>query len=186
MGYTHYWYTDLTIVTPERFAALGKDAARLFDVAATEGIVVVREYDRPGTRPEIGELTIRFNGLSDDGGHETFSFDARPNVRPEGAEPTKDFWADDLTDEERRIGGAWWRYNKVVEAGNVRWTFCKTSRKPYDAVVCALLMRAKVVLGAGIRVTSDGYFDSDWGPGRDLYLIAYGEDGPSPIEPDEE
>jgi hypothetical protein len=47
-------------------------------------------------------------------------------------------------------------------------------------------MRAKVVLGAGIRVTSDGYFDSDWGPGRDLYLIAYGEDGPSPIEPDEE
>lgn len=37
--------------------------------------------------------------------------------------------------------------------------FCKTGNRPYDAVVCAVLIRAKVHYGDGISVSSDG----DWG-----------------------
>lgn len=43
-------------------------------------------------------------------------------------------------------------------------TFCKTARKPYDLVVCAVLAVAQMVAGAeAIEVTSNGDTD-DWWP----------------------
>jgi len=45
--------------------------------------------------------------------------------------------------------------------------FCKTARKPYDAVVTAILLCAAVLAEEGIRVSSDGYWD-DWSEGREI------------------
>jgi hypothetical protein len=58
--------------------------------------------------------------------------------------------------------------------------FCKTNMKPYDAVVTAALIRAKVIYGDAITVSSDGEWDADpeawgtWQEGRDLYEEVFG------------
>jgi hypothetical protein len=186
MGYSHYWRIDLSVVTPEQFAQLGADALRLFDVTRTSGIVLAREFDNADTPPSVGEGVIVFNGVGEDDGHETFYFDATSNVEPSGPRPSSESLDDEIDYAARRLTGAWMRYDRVVERGNVRWSYCKTAQKPYDVVVCALLMRAKLIFGDGIEIRSDGDFDTDWARARTLYLLAYGESAASPLEPDEE
>lgn len=41
------------------------------------------------------------------------------------------------------------------------FNFCKTQRKPYDAVVCACLLTAKNIFGSNINISSDGDNDDD-------------------------
>lgn len=167
MGYTHYWRIDLNVVTAGQFKRLGIDARRLFDVAAEQGVPVAYESDdeRPAA---IGEGVIRFNGVGDDG-YETFYFDATPNTPP----------PDDSSNYDT------WQYESTRDAGNRRFGFCKTARQPYDAVVTAFLIRAKVILGEGVRVTSDGDYTRDWADGARLYRRAYDERARSPIAPPE-
>ena len=53
------------------------------------------------------------------------------------------------------------------------WQFCKTARKPYDLLVCAVLIAAKNILG--YEVTSNGNLE-DWKQAIDLYSeVIYGE-----------
>ncbi len=53
------------------------------------------------------------------------------------------------------------------------WAFCKTARKPYDLLVCALLIAAHAELG--YEVSSDGDLE-DWEPAIDYYFEQiYGE-----------
>jgi len=59
------------------------------------------------------------------------------------------------------------------------FNFCKTARKPYDAVVCLCLLVMKDSLGSGIRVSSDGDWD-EWSEGRKLYKEFTGKDAPVP------
>lgn len=47
------------------------------------------------------------------------------------------------------------------------WSFCKTARKPYDLLVCAILLAARDYLGA--EVGSDGDIE-DWMPAIRFYL----------------
>ena len=47
------------------------------------------------------------------------------------------------------------------------WNFCKTARKPYDLLVCAVLLSAYNILG--YELSSDGGFE-DWQPAIDFYL----------------
>lgn len=49
----------------------------------------------------------------------------------------------------------------------------KTNRHPYDAVVCAILIRAKLIYGDFVKVSSDGSWDTEWIPGRRLYLATF-------------
>ncbi len=63
----------------------------------------------------------------------------------------------------------------VFDFEPVEFDFCKTAAKPYDVAVCAALVIAKVVLGAGISVRSDGD-DSDWQNGVELAQQALGRD----------
>jgi hypothetical protein len=51
--------------------------------------------------------------------------------------------------------------------------FCKTAEKPYDAVVTASLIHAKVIFGKSISVSSDGNWE-DWQMGQVLYETAFG------------
>ena len=50
--------------------------------------------------------------------------------------------------------------------------FCKTARKPYDSVVCAVLIAAHEQLG--LEVSSDGTWSENWQPGAGLYEGATG------------
>lgn len=49
---------------------------------------------------------------------------------------------------------------------------CKTQAGLYDFVVCAVLIRTKVLMGDGFEFSSDGYWDYDegWKKAKELYL----------------
>ena len=47
------------------------------------------------------------------------------------------------------------------------WNFCKTACKPYDLLVCAILLAAEEILG--YEVSSDGQLD-DWKPAINFYM----------------
>jgi hypothetical protein len=68
------------------------------------------------------EYGIFLNGIGSDG-HETFAL-APPNPTPDGY-------------------SGWW-LGDTASGGN---GFCKTARKPYDIIVCAVLCRAKMLMG---------------------------------------
>lgn len=61
--------------------------------------------------------------------------------------------------------------------------FCKTGRKPYDIVVCAVLIAAKVRLGNLVKIGSDGRWSnkSEWVPAAKLYTEATGMPARNPI-----
>jgi hypothetical protein len=67
MGYTHY-HPQNRDYTTEEWASL-TEAARA--IIATSAVPLAREYDEPGTPPEIDGDRIMLNGIGDDG-HETF------------------------------------------------------------------------------------------------------------------
>jgi hypothetical protein len=59
--------------------------------------------------------------------------------------------------------------------------FCKTARKPYDAVVTACLILLKQTYGDAVEVSSDGSW-SEWQDGRDLYAKVFGVEARAPFE----
>ena len=59
--------------------------------------------------------------------------------------------------------------------------FCKTAMKPYDAVVTAILIRAKEIYGSCVSISSDGDW-SEWQDGRDLYETVFGETAECPFD----
>lgn len=49
------------------------------------------------------------------------------------------------------------------------WAFCKTARKPYDLVVCAILLVLKHHMGKQIRISSDGdRREDEWLPAEQM------------------
>lgn len=77
----------------------------------------------------------------------------------------------------------WWD-SKAVRAEwsteDTAFGFTKTNYRPYDAVVTAVLIRAKEIYGDAVEVFSDGSWD-DWESGRNLYAIVFGETPSSPF-----
>ena len=59
----------------------------------------------------------------------------------------------------------------MINKNNLNWAFCKTSRKPYDLLVCACLIAGKTILG--IEIESDGNVD-DWKPAIKFYADVTG------------
>lgn len=120
------------------------------EILAVNKVPVQFESDDP--RPvEVTDSRVRFNGVGADG-HETFYF-MRDN--PLDVEDVR-------TEKQER-----------------RFAFCKTATKPYDAVVCAVLLAANEAFGAEIDVSSDGTW-GDWSPGRRLFLKATGYEAHRP------
>lgn len=125
MGYTHYWYVKRD-ADREKVAEAGRQMAE----AVREATVELAGGLGTG-EPELGEDgTVWFNGRGPEDNHETFA------------------WPPDLDDAQG------WRPAALGDSDSV-FTFCKTARKPYDAVVVACLLRAKAVLGDAIRVATD-------------------------------
>ena len=59
--------------------------------------------------------------------------------------------------------------------------FCKTAQKPYDAVVTAILIRAKEIYGSCVSISSDGDWN-EWKDGRDLYEAVFGQVAECPFD----
>jgi len=139
------------------FGKLALDAKAIIAEAQKQGIAI-RGYDGNG-EPEYNEAYFRFNGDASEGhDYETFAWEALPE-QPD-----------------------WQRKHYAAEGRNPHqiFDFCKTAHKPYDAVVCAVLIRAKVIYGDLVEVRSDGDW-TDWQAGRTLYETVFGEEAPSPF-----
>jgi hypothetical protein len=65
-------------------------------------------------------------------------------------------------------------------SGGKSFDFCKTQLLPYDAVVTAILIRAKHVYGDALEVSSDGSWE-DWAEGARLYEATFGEPAQNPF-----
>ncbi len=152
MGYTHYHIRDNRNKGSAYFyGKLALDAKAIIAEAKKRGIAVCG-YDGTG-EPEFNEGYFRFNGNAEAGeDYETFAWEALPTQQ------------------------AW----EAERGGNDIFDFCKTQYRPYDAVVTAVLIRAKVIYGDLVTVRSDGSW-SEWQAGRDIYEAVFGELAPSPF-----
>jgi hypothetical protein len=85
MGYTHYW-TQARDFTREEWSQVREDVeALLKDVEHVQGIPLANGQGEPGSRAEITDNKIWFNGAGD-GHHETFCLN-RKRPRKERGEP---------------------------------------------------------------------------------------------------
>ena len=141
MGYTHYWkFNSDYEINSEKWKEIINDFNKILDVETnipendkydgTDGMTRLRNILEQDSdqRLEITDKEIRFNGREEnDRGHETISLQRK-----------SDKSLQDPTDK------------KYI------FDFCKTARKPYDIVVCCLLVILKHRLGNMIEISSDG------------------------------
>ena len=156
MGYTHYTYRPRKNAGSAYFyGKLALDAKKLCEYANANGIRI-RNGEGLG-EPEFTEFSFSINGDAEafesgrDMAHETF------------------YWAGIPTLSE-------WRKDEKDH-----FEFCKTARKPYDAVVTAILIRAKVIYGSCVSISSDGDWH-EWQAGRELYKQVFLEDAECPFD----
>lgn len=152
MGYTHYWYRKEETGNRQLFQQLGTDARRIIAEAETRG---VRVGNWGGfDEPDFTELRFALNGLEEQS-HETFVWESDVQMKA-------------------------WQKQAGLEGDEVFYC-CKTAYKPYDAVVTAILIRAKELYGDKVRISSDGWW-GDWAEGRSLYQAVFGNEAPCPFD----
>jgi len=154
MGYTHYWKFNTNYkISSLKWKEIVDDFNKILDVevdipnndlySGTEGLTRLRSILEPDSdqRLVITDNEIRFNGREEgDRGHETFSLQRMSDKRLE-------------------------EYAERLDR-NYIFDFCKTARKPYDIVVCCLLVILKYHLGNMIEISSDG---KDWTNDEGVY-----------------
>jgi hypothetical protein len=157
MGYTHYWYTNLNGIPQKNWSAICEDVKKLLASLparstsagayhSNDPLELAFESDSDKP-PKIGRSLIRFNGKDGgkDLGHETFYFERHAKQ------------------EDYREG------NPELFA------FCKTARKPYDLVVCGVLIVIGKHAGEYVRIDSDGGKD-DWKPALEWVWAVLGDE----------
>ena len=150
MGYTHYWRRPRKNAgSAYMFGQLALDAKKIIQQAEREGIRIRDAYGE--NEPEFNEARFGINGDASafsDGGrdlaHESFIWEGIPTVSE-------------------------WRKDEPNT-----FDFCKTAYKPYDAVVTAVLIRAKHIYGSCVSISSDGEWQ-EWQAGRELYERVFSE-----------
>jgi hypothetical protein len=92
----------------------------------------------------------------------------------------------EITDEVVRFNGLGEDSHETFYWGSDAdgFNFCKTARKPYDAVVTACLIHLKDCYGDAVSVSSDGYW-SEWSDGAKLYRNATGLTAENPMTSEE-
>jgi hypothetical protein len=156
MGYTHYTYRPVKNAGSAYFyGKLALDAKKLCDYANANGIRIRNGLGEG--EPEFTEFSFSINGDAShyvegrDLAHETF------------------YWAGIPTHPKHREGESHY------------FNFCKTAMKPYDAVVTAILIRAKSIYGSCVSISSDGDWQ-EWQAGREMYETVFGEVAECPFE----
>ena len=151
MGYTHYNYR------PRKNAGsaymYGKLALDAKAICEHAYTIGIKLGDWSGENGTSPQFTEGEFSLNgiDDMSHETFTWKAMP---------TQSEWRKD----EPEI-----------------FDFCKTAMKPYDAVVTAILIRAKEIYGSCVSISSDGDW-SEWQDGRNLYEAVFGQVAECPFD----
>lgn len=139
MGYTHYWsYLPESEQWQAAFPRLLADTRVILDHVTAHGIAIADAYG--DGEPLLSADEIAFNGAEPEE-YESFILGTRQDP-----------------DTRHRT----WRGERFT------WTFCKTARRPYDLAVTATLLRARQLAPWHFAIGSDGYWDSDWKPARDL------------------
>jgi hypothetical protein len=139
MGYTHYWsYLPESEQWQAAFPRLLADTRTILDHLAEHGITTADAHG--DGKPQLTADEIVFNGAEPD---EYESFILRTTQDPDTRHRT-------------------WRGDHFT------WDFCKTAHRPYDLAVTATLLRAQQLVPWHFAIGSDGYWDSDWKPARDL------------------
>lgn len=174
MGYTHY--VRRPVKNPGSAYFYGKlalDAKKLCDHANANGIRIRNGLGEG--EPEFTEFYFSING---DGKAKVdeqpeFVFDVSDNEfygNGKGVDLSHEtfYWAGIPEQSEWRKGESHY------------FSFCKTAMKPYDAVVTAILIRAKTIYGSCVEISSDGEWQ-EWQAGRDLYEAVFGEVAPNPF-----
>jgi hypothetical protein len=145
MGYTHYW-DQYRSFDDREWSEITKYAKRI--CMSKEGKAILGTEKKQSDRLLIDNLEIIFNGKSKlDQDHETFILSKNKPQQPD--------------------------WNKDAIAKGYTFQFCKTSRKPYDKFVTAILIIAYNIARGAIVVKSDGDA-GDWQDGRDMghqYMI---------------
>lgn len=162
MGYTHYWEQKRDFSDPEwdlittdfqklldnlpeySESAGGSHAGDPLKIVGVEGKLIVKKKD--GTilgLPQWNEQEILFNGgggelIKNNSGHRPYY-----ELAHEGFVLSKNAPKDHS------------------------FQFCKTARKPYDLIVCSVLISAKIHSPKGILVSSDGE-QYEWTPALKL------------------
>lgn len=147
MGYTQYFYTHKDGIPVSAWEKICADVRTLLanlpahsDNAggyhSSDPLEIAWEHDEPNKAPEVSSAMIQFNGTdgANDLGHETFHLERVPEQWDKSAKDEKEIFA-----------------------------CCKTARKPYDLVVCGVLIVAAKHAGKYIRVSSDGDLE-EWMP----------------------
>ena len=155
MGYTHYWDrpTD-NAGTAEMFGKLALDTKKIIKQAELNGIRIRDAYG-------LGEANFNEAYFGINGDAEAFYNDLS-NGRGRDLAHEGFVWEGIPNQPEHRKGEPTY------------FNFCKTAYKPYDAVITAVLIRAKVIYGQCVDISSDGDW-SEWQAGRDLYASVFGE-----------
>lgn len=158
MGYTHYWTQKKTIKSAD-WIEIQAACIRIIAAAVQSGVRIAGA-DGTGS-PLLNTETISFNG---DGKEDcsysyTSSFDGTlRRVEQFGAHES--FWLDRKLqrDENERSPNN----GKLI-----KWTFCKTARKPYDVAVTAIGCCLESIWPNYFEFTSDGHLN-DWQAGLAL------------------
>lgn len=164
MGYTHYWRRSDAAGDEERYTAFAQVVKQLIVAAESQGIIVGDAMGEIEGGWIVDNEKIAFNGF-DKQSYETFEFScACPPARtPQGFDNTA----------------------YLSPALRSRFDFTKTAKKPYDALVTAVLISMKEIYGQHIDVSSDGDW-SEWTPGRALYELVTGKAAHCPWKNTEE
>lgn len=153
MGYTHYYSRSYTESNgTAEYAKFREGAERIILEGVASGIKIADAFGEKLGRWENTDDRVALNGHGDDS-HETFAWESK-------TPPT---------------------IQSAIDNKPMFFNFCKTARKPYDAVVVALLLLLKDVYGDAVDVSSDGSW-SEWQDGRDLYAKVFGVEARAPFE----
>jgi hypothetical protein len=156
MGYTHYMTRPVKNAGSAYFyGKLALDAKKLCDYANANGIRIRNGLGEG--EPEFTEFHFSING------------DASHYVEGRDLAHETLYWAGVPTHPKHREGESHY------------FNFCKTAMKPYDAVVTAILIRAKSIYGSCVSISSDGDWQ-EWQAGRDLYQQVFGEVAECPFD----
>jgi len=129
MGYTHYWY-QMRNFTDSEWQKISFMTNKIIEAAKAQGIELANGHGEAGTEPVIDADKIQLNGVDDDA-HETLY----------------------LTKQQGKFVDYTPRDQQIRDG---IFNFCKTARKPYDAVVVSILGAARRIAKGALRLSSDG------------------------------
>ncbi len=162
MGYANVWLINPDRVPADALARTIMDTKLIIDFAAERGVKICDWDGRPPGHPDheepLSEFGIRLNGWDErhgapsDGAHATFSLDL----------------------DAIKAGPGDVRPHLWVAEHNSTYNFAKTNRKPYDAVVQAILLRAYVHFDGAVQLLSDGDWHFEWLHGGDYWRGGHG------------